>query len=94
MKTDWPNRSGWLLVILIALIAAAYFWLRSEPNKLVARPADQLGVNHASVKHAQSTPLAPTAVPRSTISADGTAAVPIRFQLANIGRVRTAPSFH
>lgn len=93
MKTDWPNRSGWLLVILIALIAAAYFWLRSEPNKLVARPADQLGVNHASVKHAQSTPLAPAAVPRSTISADGTAAVPIRFQLANIGRVRTAPSF-
>jgi hypothetical protein len=42
MKTDRRNRSGWLLVIVIALIAAAYFWPRSEPDKLAVGPADKL----------------------------------------------------
>jgi hypothetical protein len=93
MKTDRRNRSGWLLVIVIALIVAAYFWPRSEPDKLALRQADQSVANHDSVKHAQSTSLAPTAVPRSTISADGLAAVPVQFQLPGVGRVRTAPSF-
>lgn len=93
MKTNWRNHGGWLLLILIVAIAAAYFWPSSGPETLAVRPADQMAANNAGVKHAQSTPLAPTNIPHSTISADGTAAVPARFQVANVSRVRTAPSF-
>ncbi len=93
MKTDWRNRRGWLLIILAALIAAGYFWPRSEPDKLAVRPADQSVANHASIKHGQSTSLATAAVPGATISADGLAAVPVQFQLPGVSRVRTAPSF-
>lgn len=93
LKTEWRNRDGWLLVIAIALIAAAYFWPHSEREKLAVRQADQSVAKHASVKHAQSTSLTSTAVSRSTISADGLATVPARLQLPGVSQVRTAPSF-
>ncbi|MEO9079058.1 MAG: hypothetical protein ABI268_07060 [Rhodanobacter sp.] len=93
MATNRRNWSRWLLVILSVLFAVTYLWRYLERNRGGEMPVDKLVVNHASVTHAQSASLAPAVVYRSTVSADGTAAVPVRFQLAGVGRVRTAPSF-
>ncbi|MEO8809142.1 MAG: hypothetical protein ABI386_02700 [Rhodanobacter sp.] len=79
--------------MMSALLAVSYIWRHSERNKEAVRPVDQAAATHANVGHAQLESPAPAVVSRSTISADGMAAVPIRFQLANVGRVKTAPTF-
>jgi hypothetical protein len=93
MATNRRKWGGWLLLMLSVLFAVTYLWRHSERNREATRPVDQVVATHTSVNHARSASLAPAVVSRSTISVDGTAAVPIRFQLANVGRVRTAPSF-
>ncbi len=93
MATNRRNWGGWLLVMLSTLLAVTYLWRYLERKREAASPVDQVVANHASVKHDQSTSLTPVVVSRSTISADGMATVPVQFQLANVGRVRTAPSF-
>lgn len=93
MTKSRRNWGGWLLVMVSALLAATYLWHALERNKEATGPIDRVMANHASFNNAQLASLAPMVASRSTISADGTAVVPIQFQLANIGRVRTAPSF-
>ncbi|MEO8746249.1 MAG: hypothetical protein ABI379_01105 [Rhodanobacter sp.] len=93
MATTRRMRLWWLLATLVALFAVAFLWRYSDSKREATSPVGQIVANPARVKRAQSTSLAPAAFSRPTISADGTAAVPIRFQLANVSRVRTAPSF-
>jgi hypothetical protein len=93
MAMNRRNWGGWLLLMLAALLAVTYLWRHLERSREPRSPVAQVAASHASARHGQSTSLAPAVVSHSTISVDGMAAVPIRFQLANVGRVRTAPSF-
>ena len=93
MTTNRRNWGGWLLLMSSVVLAATYLWGYLGRNDKAASSVDQVAATHAGVNHIQSTPLAPAVASRSTISVDGMVAVPIRFQLANVGRVRTAPSF-
>ncbi|MEO9079769.1 MAG: hypothetical protein ABI268_10705 [Rhodanobacter sp.] len=90
------NRRKWgalLLLMLSALFAMTYLWRNSDRNREAASPVDQVVAADSTVNHPQSASPAPAVVSRFKISADGTAAVPIQFQLAKVARVRTAPSF-
>ena len=90
MATNRRNWGGWLLLMVPVLFAATCLWRYSERIGEAARPVDQAMTTHPGVEDPRSALPAPAVMPRPTISADGTAAVPIRFQLANVGRVRTA----
>ncbi len=93
MATNRRTWGGWLLLMLSVVLMVTYLWGYRGRNGKAPGPVDQVVASPASVKQSQSAPLAPAVASRPTISADGMAAVPIRFQLANVSRVRTAPSF-
>lgn len=93
MTTNHSHWGRWLLVTLFALFAITFLWRHPERDRRAAGPADQIVTSHVSLDPAQSTSHTPAVVPRPTIPVDGFAAVPIKFQLAGVGRVRTAASF-
>ena len=93
MATNGRNLGWWLFVTLSVLLAAISLWRYSGRNREAVRPVDQVVAADASVGNPQPASATPAAVSRSTISADGMAAVPIRFQLAHVSRVKTAPNF-
>lgn len=92
MEKNRRNWGGWLLIMLCALFAVTYLWRNWDHNKEAAKPVNEVAT-HASANPVQPASLTPTIATHPTITADGMAAVPMRLQLANVSRVRTARSF-
>src|SRR3569623_1806774 len=93
MERNWESWSVRLLVVLCTLLALAYFWRKLDHDGAATQSVDKEMAGGAGASRTQPTSLAPAVTFHAKITADGTTAVPVQFQLPNVTRVRTARSY-
>lgn len=88
------NRFVLMVLVLLAFVGGWYFWHSPVRTKPMPKPMVQEETRPLAAAPAQQKPRANAASsPATTMSADGTVAVPARYRFPGVDRVRTAKNF-